>query len=152
MSAAELLQRIQSLNAGSPLPWTKIREEISDEYEQASPADRVTLLNIYKVVMDGVERHIGLADLETFRTARRQDYKRLLISECIVGEGDVSPDALEAVTRREVVAGRMAPDDELRRLAILGPEGLAAQQSQAPKTKGWRRVLGRWGRSRRPAP
>src|ERR1700722_2836907 len=88
MSAAELLQRIRSLDRGSPLPWTKIREEIRDEYKQASRADREILLATYKAVLDRVERHICPADLETFRTARRQDYNLLLVSECIIGEGD----------------------------------------------------------------
>jgi hypothetical protein len=120
----ELLQRVRSLDLGSPLPWTKIRDEIHDEYKQASTADRVILLDIYKAMMDIVEPNIGPADLDAFRTARRQDYNLLLISECIVGGGDVSPEAIEAVTRREVAAGRMAADDELRRLAIIGPEGL----------------------------
>jgi hypothetical protein len=50
MSAFELLQRIRSLDPGSPLPWTKIREEICDEYTQASMADRVILLHTYKTL------------------------------------------------------------------------------------------------------
>jgi hypothetical protein len=59
----------------------------------------VILLDIYKTIMDGVERQICPADLEMLQTTRRQDHKRLLISECIIGEGDVSPDALEAQSR-----------------------------------------------------
>ena len=92
------------------MPWTKIREEIRDEYKQASRADRKILLATYKAVMDRVERHICPADLETFRTARRQDYNLPLVSECIIGGGDVSPETLEAVTHREVAADRMAAD------------------------------------------
>jgi hypothetical protein len=139
MSAAELLQRIRSLDHDSPLPWTKIREEIRDEYKQASTADREILLAAYKAVMDRVERHIGPADLETFRTARRRDYNLLLVSECIVGEGDATPETLEAVTRREVAAGRMAADDELRALGRIGGKFLAAQKPAG----GWRRLFAR---------
>jgi hypothetical protein len=139
MSAAELVQRIRSLELGSPLPWTKIREEIHDEYKQASTADREILLATYKAVMDSVERHIGPADLETFRTTRRQDYNLLLVSECIVGEGDVSPEMLEAVTRREVAAGRMAADDELRTLGRIGGKFLAPKKPAG----GWRRLFSR---------
>ena len=139
MSAAELLQRIRSLDRGSPLPWTKIREEIRDEYKQASRADREILLATYKAVLDRVERHICPADLETFRTARRQDYNLLLVSECIIGEGDVSPETLEAVTHREVAAGRMAADDDLRTLGRIGGKFLAAQKPAG----GWRRLFAR---------
>ncbi len=142
MNAAELLQRLKSAPAGSPLDWKAVREEIAEEYERAPAADRVTLLQIYQAVMDRAERAVSSADLPTFRTARRQDYNRMLLSECIVNGGNLSPNAIKVVTDREVAAGRMAPDDELRRLAVAGTPVLA--MTEPPRT-GWRRTIG-WKR------
>lgn len=141
MSAAELLQRLKSHPVGSALDWKAVREEVAEEYDHASAVERGTLLQIYHAVMDQAERGISSLDLDEFRVARRQDYNRMLISECIVNGGDVSPEALKAVTEREVAAGRMAPDDNLRRLAVAGP---APSQAESPQT-GWRRAFA-WGR------
>ena len=35
-------------------------------------------------------------------------------------DGKVSPETMDAVTRREVAAGRMSPNDALRRIAAAG--------------------------------
>jgi hypothetical protein len=78
------------------------------------------LLSIFTVIMDQVERS-GLSgeDLAKFKVARRQDYNLLLVKESLVGE-NVCTETLSAVTEREVAAGRMAPDDELRTTAEVG--------------------------------
>jgi hypothetical protein len=115
-----LLERTSSFDLNSLFPWMEIRAEIHFEYDYASPADRLTLLKIHASVMDAVERQLAPADLKTFRTARRLDYNLLLMSECVLGDGNVSFEALEVVTRREVKAGRMAPNDEMRRMALQG--------------------------------
>ncbi len=115
-----LLERVSSLDLHSLFPWMEIRAEIHFEYDYASPADRLTLLKIHASVMDAVERQLAPADLKTFRTARRLDYNLLLMSECVLGDGNVSFEALEVVTRREVEAGHMLPNDEMRRMALQG--------------------------------
>jgi hypothetical protein len=137
MSASELLQRVKSLQVGSTLDWKAIRDEVAEKYNHASTADRITLLEIYQVVMDMAEKTISPLNLETFRTARRQDYNRMIISECIENGGDVSAEALKAVTDREVAASRMAPDDELRQLAAGGPSVFQDERAR----KGWRRAF-----------
>jgi hypothetical protein len=121
MSANDLLQRLKTMPSSAPLEWTKIREEIHDEHERAETMEeRVILLEIFKAVMDQVER-AGLTtdDLTTFRAARLKDYRLLIVRECMIGE-NVSTETLDAVTQREVAADRMAPDDELRQLAVKG--------------------------------
>lgn len=144
MSANKILARLKAAPVGSPLDWKQVRDEISDEYENAGTDERVTLLKIYTAVMDAAERGIRPADLDQFRTARRQDYSRLLVSECLV-DGNVSPQALAVVTSREVEAGRMKPDDELRRLSRY-IEG-APDPGKPAAVGGWRRALG-FGRKR----
>jgi hypothetical protein len=104
------------------LDWLGIRREIHDLFGQVATAERVALLGIYTAVMDAAERQSFAGrpdDLAEFREARRQDYTLLLVKETTV-EGNVSPDLLDMVTAREVAAGRMSPDDEMRKLAISG--------------------------------
>lgn len=120
MSVNDLLQRLQAQPAGAPIDWQKIREEIHDEHDRATTTEeRVALLGIFTAVMDLVERG-GLSHeaMEKFRAARLADYRLLIVKECLVGE-NVCTETLDAVTQREVVAGRMAPDDELRKNAVL---------------------------------
>lgn len=110
---------------GAPFSNTnEILAQISDEFESAKTEEmRVTLLELFKTTMDIVERNTAPEDLEQFKTARSQFYNLLLTREALVGETP-SPEMLDAVTQREVAAGRMAPDDELRTLvkaAVFAP-------------------------------
>jgi len=146
MSANELLERLKSAPPGSPLDWKQARDQITTEYGGASVTERVTLLQIYKVVMDTVERGLSGANLATFQTAREQDYNLMLLSECVDSAGNVLPDALRAVTEREVTAGRMGQDSELRRLAVAGSEAFQPPP-EAPR-KGLRGLFGRGHRSK----
>jgi hypothetical protein len=120
MSVSELLERLAAHPAGTPLDWRKIREEIHAEHEHATTtADRVTLLAIHKAIMDNAERSIAPEYMERFKEARRQDYCLLIARETVVGE-NVDPHKLDEITRREVEAGRMAPDDNLREIGMIG--------------------------------
>jgi hypothetical protein len=113
----DLLDRIEN---GPSLDWRAVREEIHDLFGQVATAERVTLLRIFTAVMDTVERQ-GFKgrpdDLAIFRETRRKGYNLLLAMETVV-EGNVSPDLLDMVTAREVAAGRMSPDDNMRKLAV----------------------------------
>ena len=142
MSATELIGRIRSLPVGERLEWSKIRDEIAEEYSKASESDRVSLLELFNVIMDSVESNVSRPDLAGFRTARAQDYNRMLVSECLIDER-VSPNALGRVTQREVAAGRMSPDHELRRLAVSGP-GEVSPETQPNPRKGFFRGAFSW--------
>jgi hypothetical protein len=99
----------------------EIRDEIHNEHERAKTfEERGALLAIYKSVMDYVEAASDFepGSLERFQKARRQDYCLFLVRECARPDGNADPVILEAVTSREIEAGRMAPDDELRLHAL----------------------------------
>jgi len=93
-----------------------------------------------------VDRGLSGADLATFRTARKQDYNLMIVSECVDSAGNVLPDTLRAVTEREVKAGRMGHDSELRRLAVAGPEAFQPPP-EAPR-RGLRGLFGRGHRGK----
>src|ERR1700730_4101108 len=123
MSVRQLFQRLEApLVGGVPLDWQKIRNDVHEEHERATTtADRVALLDIHKALMDAVERGAGFtaAELEKFKETRRGDYNLLLIREAMIGapDGNINPQKMGEITRREVEAGRMAPDDDFHKLA-----------------------------------
>lgn len=131
MKAIDIVERLKAAAAGKPLDWTMVREEISKEYPNADHAERVNLLRLYTTIMNAVDHGLSGQDLDKFRIARRQDYNRLLVSECLT-DGNVSPEALAAVINREIEAGRMSPDDELCRLAVAG--AVVLQETVKPAT------------------
>ena len=151
------LARIQAAaETGESLNWRQLREEIHAEHENAaSPTEREQLLAVFAALMDLVERtDIAPENIAEFRETRLKDYHLLVVREALVGE-NVCTETLDSVTRREVEAGRMSPDDELRVGAInamVAPhysraelEAIAAGKPptppQASQTTGWRRFL-----------
>ena len=121
MSVSDLIERLQALPIGVPMDLPKIRTEIDAEFKRArTTAEREALLTIFKAVMDAAERQIKAQDLEEFNKLRRKDYSLLLIQEAVMPDGNVDPQKLEDITRREVEAGRMALDDDFRKFAMAG--------------------------------
>jgi hypothetical protein len=157
MNAADILSRLQAdAAAGKQLDFRAVREQIHDAAEQTiDSSERVILLQVFHAVMDFVERSGNIApeDMELFRDTRAKDYRLLLMREVLIGQ-NVSVELLHAVTQREVQAGRMAEDDELRQLAVKGlaepylsvQELLKIEQDRLDaetKPTGWRRWFGR---------
>jgi hypothetical protein len=136
MSVIDLLERIIAEAAsGAPMDLPRIRNDIHEEHERATTtADREALLSIFKRVMDEAEPQIRAEDLEEFRKVRRQDYNLLLVREAVIGDdsGLINPQRLAAITRREVDAGRMSPDDELHKLAVPGATVLTPRPPPSP--------------------
>lgn len=157
MNATDILNRLQAdAAAGKQLDFRAVREQIHDAAEQTvDSSERVILLQVFHAVMDLVERSENIApeDMELFRDTRAKDYRLLLMREVLIGQ-NVSVELLHAVTQREVQAGRMVEDDELRQLAVKGlaepylsvQELLKIEQDRLDaeaKPTGWRRWFGR---------
>ena len=157
MNAKDILSRLQAdTEAGKPLDFRAVREQIHDAAEQTvDSSERVILLQVFHAVMDLVERSGNIApeDLGLFRDTRAKDYRVLLMREVLIGQ-NVSVELLHAVTQREVQAGRMTEDDELRQLAGKGlaepylsvQELLKIEQARLDaeaKPKGWRKWFSR---------
>lgn len=125
---------------GAPLDnWREIIREIDKEFPVAeSEEKRIALLAVFTATMDIAEGTLAQEDLERFRDARSKHYKSFLVQECLVGR-NVCTETMYAVVEREVAAGRMAPDDTLRRTAeaaMAAPHftraELSAQLNQPP--------------------
>ncbi len=95
------------------------------------------MLGIHKALMDAVERGAGFTaeDMEKFKETRRGDYNLLLIREAMIGEtdGNINPQKMGEITRREVESGRMAPDDDFHKLAVAGATILTPLPRQEQK-------------------
>jgi hypothetical protein len=138
MGLNELLEEAEKRPALLLLNLREIRDEIHNEHERAmSFGERGVLLAIYKSVMDYVEgaSNFEPGGLEKFKKTRRQDYCLFLIRECVQPDGNVDPVMMEAVTSREIEAGRMAPDDELRVRTLEALEELRELQNAEGRRK-----------------
>lgn len=159
MTANEVIERIQADTlANNNLNWRQAREDIHTAAEQTlNTEERIKLLVMFKFVMDTVEEKAGFApeDLALFRDTRAKDYRSLLLKETLIGH-HFSADLGYAVTNREIEAGRLLPDDELRQVVLKGMEGphMSVQElmeverkrsgveKALPPNSGWKRFFG----------
>jgi hypothetical protein len=131
--------------------WQGCRNDIHREFDKAQTFEqRGALLAIYHAMMNIVEKSlIEQSDVEKFRLTRDQDYCLFLVKESGQGE-NVNSEILDQVTRREVEAGRMPPDHQLRKLALTASNlgiSTTAQlhdtEQERARISWWRRTVGR---------
>ena len=142
------------LNApGAPITnWREIISEVDNEWKTAGTTDhRVALLAAFKATMDIAETTIAPDDLQKFRDAREKHYKSFIVEETLVGQ-NVCTETLDAVTRREVEAGRMSANDPLRKgaeAAMAEPHlsraelEVIARQQDEKRSGFWSRTFGK---------
>jgi hypothetical protein len=126
--------------------WRQCRKRIHDAFEVATSGEqRAELLALNYSIMNLAEKAIAPKDLENFREVRGHSYAVLVVSECLKGDTVCATTAANVI-RREVAAGRMAPDHALRNLVemakfaaqIVRTRQLTEQYSPRPKgLKGW---------------
>lgn len=122
----------------TPVDWSEaraLRDRIVAAHRSAEcEADRVAMLFSFQALMDHVEQSEMLDEsgLRQLAGLRRADYLMMLNLEAL-RDGNVDPDALDNVTAREVEAGRLAPNDEFRRLAAAGASLLGRRPAATSK-------------------
>jgi len=122
MNAHDILNQLQADSAaGKDIDFRSVREQIHEAFVQTDDSnEHAMLLAIFTATADLVERNItNHDDKEKFKATRQADYNLLVVRESLVGE-NISAELLNAVTLREVQAGRMSEDHELRKAAITG--------------------------------
>lgn len=107
----------KSLNENVFANFNAIASDLNKEAK--TEKDQVTLINITSEMADFFEINNALTqqNLKTLRQVRHVTYRQMLVVQGSV-DGNVDPDRMERITRREVDAGRMAPEDDLRQLAM----------------------------------
>ena len=118
-----VLDRVLAAAAGGDpaINWRSLLEQLREEHHNApSTEERVQLLEIRDTLMNLIEETDTPEDqIPAFRKFRLQEYHALVLREAVIGR-NVCIEMLDAITIREMAAGRMAPDDELRDLVKTG--------------------------------
>ncbi len=117
MSFIDLSKQVESC-ASDISNWRQVRKEIVNRHEISSRVDEyITLLSLYKMLMDMVEQQLSdREEIEIVKKIRKRDYRSFISRECSVG-GSVCIDTLYELSLREVEAGRMEIDHDLVKLA-----------------------------------
>lgn len=151
----KLIDRFRAKNAGEFnctvedfLSWA------ADDYRDpaTTPEEREMLLDIHIRWLDGVEAKMTTeAAREKLRVRRLRHYRGLLLTEVPTTDGIIDdPADLRRITDREVAAGRMSEDDDLRHLAVHGvprqPEPELLQPAPAAGGPPHETAQGLWSR------
>lgn len=124
--------------------WQGCREDIHREFDKSTTFEqRGVLLAIFDAMMNIVEKNlISPQELEAFRKARDADYCLFLVKESRQGD-NVNSELLEKATKREIDAGRMLPDHQLRQLALAAFTVGIGTTSQLKQLEEWQ-ARGPW--------
>lgn len=100
--------------------WRSFQDEIAALHEKAkTEQEYVTLLEAHRNLVAVGKYAFDKETYEKLLPITSAEYRMFLNKEAM--EDDlINPMLLERITRREVEAGRLAPDDEFRQLAAAG--------------------------------
>ncbi len=100
--------------------WQEFRDEIASLHAAATTEEEyVTLLEAHRNLVAVGKYAYDEETYEKLLPITAAEYKMFLNRES-VEDGIINPVLLERVTRREVEAGRLDPDDDFRKLAVAG--------------------------------
>lgn len=100
--------------------WRSFRDEIAALHAEAiTKEEYVALLEAHRTLVAVGEYSFDEETYSKILPIARAEYLMFLNKESME-DGLVNPVLLERVTRREVEAGRLDPDDELRKLSAAG--------------------------------
>ena len=139
---ADLLSRMMKLRL-TFFDVRPLRDEIVQLNKTAqTDEEQSALLFAFNALMDRTET-MGLDrdTLEKLRGLRKADYLAMLNVQALRGDL-IDPDRLDAITRREVEAGRLAADDDFRRLSVAGASVLV-KRSPSDRRSWFQRLFGR---------
>ena len=138
----ELIGDVPDTPAEATAQWRQLRTRIHDAFECArTSAQRAALLTLNQSLMSLAEKGLDTKDLESFREIRGHSYTMLIVKECLVGDR-IDPTLAQTVVQRELAAGRMAPNHQLRDLKQMVAfaehmqRSLAMAERLAPKPQG----------------
>jgi hypothetical protein len=100
--------------------WREFQEEISRLHAEATTEEEyVTLLEAHRNLVAVGESAFDEETWSKILPVTEAEYKMFLNAEAME-DGVINPVLLDRITHREVEAGRLAPDDDLRTLSAAG--------------------------------
>jgi len=108
-----------AIASGNAIDWPVLRNRLHEAHSLSqSSGEKVEILQLFHNLMNHVEfTQISEANMLVFREIRIQDYRQLLIIEGVIGV-NACVETLDIITKREIAAGRLSPDDDLRRITL----------------------------------
>ncbi|MBP0713515.1 hypothetical protein ABXK61_09340 [Burkholderia sola] len=128
-------QEIQSLldRMAQGGDWHAFRNEIAALHEHATTEDEhVALLEAHRTLVAVGRECFDEASYAKLLQAANAEYRMFLNKEA-TEDGLVNPVLLDRITRREVTAGRLGADDNLRTLAAAGASVLGDSAKSAAR-------------------
>jgi hypothetical protein len=112
--------------------WRSFRDEIAALHETTkTEQEYVTLLEAHRNLVAVGEHAFDKETYEKLLHVTATEYRMFLNKEAME-DGLINPVLLERITRREVEAGRLTPDDEFRQLAAAGAAVLGDSKRVTP--------------------
>ena len=141
----ELMSRIDADLLAGDFDFIGFKDEMVELHSQFPDEEhKVQAIVLYGMLIkhtcDNIEASGG--DATGLRNVALSEHKMFLIKEAQDGEGNIDPDELARVTRREVEAGRMDEDDRLAKLADAGSKVLGKGPPREEKPGLWKRLFG----------
>lgn len=100
--------------------WRAFRDEIAALHAEADAEDEyVALLEAHRNLVALAEHSFDAETYAKILPVATAEY-RLFLNKESLEDGVINPVLLDRVTRREVDAGRLSPDDEFRKFAAAG--------------------------------
>lgn len=141
----ELMSRMEVDRVTGDFDFVGYKDEIVGLHSQLPhEADRVQCIVLYGMLInfgcDNISRNGG--DPEALRNVAKAEHNLFLIKEAMDADGNVNPDEMARVTRREIESGRMEPDDNMAKLADAGSNILGSGAQPENKPGFWKRLFG----------
>lgn len=141
----ELMSRMEEDRIAGHFDFIGYKDEIVRLHTQFTDEEyKVQAIVLYRMLInytcDNIQASGG--DATGLRNVALSEHKMFLIKEAQNAEGNIDPDELARVTRREIEAGRMDEDDGLAKLADAGSKALGNEPLREKKPALWKRLLG----------
>lgn len=121
--------------------WMAFRNEIATLHAQDNTEEEYCeLLRGHHLLMLMIDEVYDSETATKFHAIAEAEYRMFLNKEAMQGE-NINPVLLERVTRREIEAGRLAPESDFREFAVAGATVLG-DSSQRGRTRAQSAVWG----------
>lgn len=134
----ELIDSVKICLASGEIEIKPLRDRIVSLHGDVDvEADKVTLIQLYHAIIDCAARNVLASggDVQPLQDLRKSEERFFLMKEAMVGD-NVDPDRLAYLTQREILAGRMTPDDDFHNFAVAGSEVMGKGPASASGSKG----------------
>jgi hypothetical protein len=141
----EIMSRMEADRVAGDFDFIGYKDEIVVLHTQFPDEEhKIQAIVLYGMLINYTCGNIEASggDATGLRNVAVSEHKMFLIKEAQDSEGNIDPDELARVTRREIKAGRMREADGLAKLADAGSKVLGKRPPDEEKPGLWKRLFG----------